>query len=233
MNPPTWAHHATPPDAAAASETVPASACWRNHNPRNTTAGTLKKNGMIADRQEDSDRRARIDDEVRPENARDRPRGPDDRHPREGREPHLRLRRDDAGCEIERTEASAPDAAFEPASEHPEVEHVPEEVRPPRMQEHRRQRGRDGEDDAPGRHLARRNETPGRQDVLERARRERPFAEEDRRRSRRPRGTSTTGENCPRKTTCGGGSFSLARHAGAFVDPRAPRTRTRARATHG
>lgn len=49
-NPPTCAHHATPPEAAAPvvpSEPMPLTNCITNHKPMNTIAGTRARNQMI------------------------------------------------------------------------------------------------------------------------------------------------------------------------------------------
>ena len=188
-NPPTWAHQATPPEAAATKEIVPESACCKNQNPRKRIAGTLKKNGMI-----DIGRTTLIvargeTTKYAPSTPAIAPEAPTIRDARERREPHLRLRRDDARGEVQAHEARMPDAALETASEHPQIEHVPENVRPAGVEEHRRKSRRHREKNAPGCYLARGDEAPRPHEVLLRARRKRPFTQEDSRRSRRPRGT--------------------------------------------
>ena len=57
----------------------------------------------------------------------------------------LRERRGDAAEQIEQQEAGVPQAILDVVAEDPEVEHVPDEVQPAAVQEHRRQHSQPSE----------------------------------------------------------------------------------------
>jgi hypothetical protein len=81
----------------------------------------------------------RVQHDVRAEHGCDGPRRADVRDRRFGGEHELQRAGDDAADEVEDEEAHLPQTILDVVAEHPEEQHVPEDVQPSAVKEHRRE----------------------------------------------------------------------------------------------
>ena len=137
-NPPTWAAHATFDDADATHQELE-----REPHEEQPERFDLAQE----ERPEPDDRlqpRAGPQHEVRAHHRGDRARRTHDRHRRVGIDGNVRRRRQHTADEIQQQEAPPPAPGFEADPEHPEEQHVPEEVGNARVEEHRDEHRRAG-----------------------------------------------------------------------------------------
>src|SRR5215472_11475913 len=97
----------------------------------------LHEPGDEEQRHQGDDSASREHHEVRAENSSDGPRGAYRRHDRAWAEEGQGQRRDHPGQQIEQQEAQVTEAVFHVVAEDPKVEHVPSDVSPASVQEHR------------------------------------------------------------------------------------------------